>query len=511
MTIARTLSQLFLNTASAINFLTIAPGTSNAAANAGAATLSSSAGDVRIAPPSGQNTSVALTGNGQMAVSGGAVVKVPATISPSATITPDLRLGNTFTIALATTATTTIANPTSVTTSMIGQTGYLIFTQPASGALSLLTSWGTSYRFQGGVVPALTQTFSAVDVFSYVIVSTTLIIVSPISTGKQSINNVVIGGDFSMNPWQRGTSFALTNSPAYTADRFQAYRVSGTANATVSQLATATVADTGYQFAMRIQRTNADTNVGAIQAATSLEISTCRRLAGRTVTLAVRARAGANLSGTCVLSLFTGTGTADASRLSGPYTGDANPVTFDLKAGLTTSWTELSTTFTLASTVTQFSLIYIHTPAGTAGAADYVDFEIIQLEDSPYFTGWGFKDKATTLRECQRYLPAYVATINTALWSGQAYGTTTAYVCVQFPVTTRAPPTGMVATPGNFLVASATTVSSPTCTAISLQGGTTNTAEILLTVGSGLVAGNATGLIVSSAATILFTGCELGG
>jgi hypothetical protein len=43
--------------------------------------------------------------------------------------------------------------------------------------------------------------------------------------------NMIIGGDFSTNPWQRGTTFAAIGAAAYCADRFQRTGAGGTATA----------------------------------------------------------------------------------------------------------------------------------------------------------------------------------------------------------------------------------------------------------------------------------------
>jgi len=51
---------------------------------------------------------------------------------------------------------------------------------------------------------------------------------------KSELDNLIIGGDFNSNPWQRGTSFVSPTSEDYTADRFQ-YRVSGSQDFTITK------------------------------------------------------------------------------------------------------------------------------------------------------------------------------------------------------------------------------------------------------------------------------------
>ena len=66
---------------------------------------------------------------------------------------------------------------------------------------------------------------------------------NPIAYQPQSgFKNKIIGGDFTTNPWQRGTSYALTGTFSYGfADRFASARAAG--NWTVSR---STSAPTGF-------------------------------------------------------------------------------------------------------------------------------------------------------------------------------------------------------------------------------------------------------------------------
>ncbi len=51
---------------------------------------------------------------------------------------------------------------------------------------------------------------------------------------SNELDNLIIGGDFNTNPWQRGTSFVSPTTLDYTADRFQ-YRVSGSQDFTITK------------------------------------------------------------------------------------------------------------------------------------------------------------------------------------------------------------------------------------------------------------------------------------
>jgi len=90
-----------------------------------------------------------------------------------------------------------------------------------------------------------------------------------VKTNEQNLRkwrNVIIGGDFTTNPWQRGTAFAAVASGAYTADRWLvSYTTTGVV--TVSQVADApTLLQTnGYftQHCFDVNVTTADAAVAA--------------------------------------------------------------------------------------------------------------------------------------------------------------------------------------------------------------------------------------------------------
>src|SRR6266478_1806188 len=200
--------------------------------------------------------------------------------------------------------------------------------------------------------------------------------------GSSGIKNRLIGGDFSSNPWQRGITGDGT-AFRYIPDRWDCVRAALAAGATFSRQASG---DAGYQYDFQIQRDNGNAGVGAIQTAYSFETKDSLSLAGKTVTLSVRGSKGANLSGTATISVVCGTGT-DQNALTG-FTGATLPIGIDLAAGFNSvSYTTISATGVIPANTTQVGLIVTLGPTGTAGAADFVHFDIIQLEESPAFTG----------------------------------------------------------------------------------------------------------------------------
>ena len=90
------------------------------------------------------------------------------TLTPGATVTPDMADSNNFTLTLD--QATAIANPSNDTA---GQSGSIFLIQDGTG--SRTASWGTDWEFAGGTAPTLTTTASAVDRVDYVIRSTSSI------------------------------------------------------------------------------------------------------------------------------------------------------------------------------------------------------------------------------------------------------------------------------------------------------------------------------------------------
>lgn len=187
--------------------------------------------------------------------------------------------------------------------------------------------------------------------------------------------NLIVNG--AMQIWQRGTSFTLAAS-GYTADRW--YGAIGNASSyTYSRQA---LGSSGFQYLMRVQRINGQTDTHTTTLCYAFETVDSIPAQGQTVTLSFYARCGANFSSGFSLlnfNIFTGTGTDQsmASMVSSTWTGFAsvgNSVT------LTTTLTRFSFVTTLGASITQLGLLFGTTPVGTAGAADYWEITGVMLE-----------------------------------------------------------------------------------------------------------------------------------
>lgn len=94
-------------------------------------------------------------------------------LTDGASITPDFAAGNNFTVTLA--GNRVLSNPTNV---LPGQSGVFVVSQDGVGTRQL--SFGSSYKFQGGVTaaPILTTTANAVDHLYYYAETSSRILIS---------------------------------------------------------------------------------------------------------------------------------------------------------------------------------------------------------------------------------------------------------------------------------------------------------------------------------------------
>jgi hypothetical protein len=89
---------------------------------------------------------------------------VPVALTDAGTVTISLATGIDFLWAM-TTGAHTIANPTN---GKAGQKGLIFLVQPGGGGGVTMT-WGTNFKFPGGVKPTLSSAANAVDIISYTV------------------------------------------------------------------------------------------------------------------------------------------------------------------------------------------------------------------------------------------------------------------------------------------------------------------------------------------------------
>src|SRR5215468_11263326 len=90
--------------------------------------------------------------------------------------------------------------------------------------------------------------------------------------------NIVDGGDFTVNPWQRGTSFTgIANTLTYTADRFFAV---GGASSSISASRQSVTAVPGFSKALQFGRANGNGNTAVITLGQVIETADVIRMQG---------------------------------------------------------------------------------------------------------------------------------------------------------------------------------------------------------------------------------------
>jgi hypothetical protein len=270
----------------------------------------------------------------------------------------------------------------------------------------------------------------------------TLVADSAATTGLRyqapvAVNPIVNGG---FDVWQRGTSFA-SGTRAYTADRFEFFRQTSAAGATLSRQSSGL---TGIQYCARVSRDSGNTATNILWLTNSIETANSIPYAGKTIVFSFYARAGANYSSaSSILNFSVQSGTGTDQNINSTYTGAADVIA-STNATLTTTWQRFTYTGTVGSTATELAYYFDYTPVGTAGAADYYEITGIQIEVGSVATP--FKRSGGTIQgelaACQRYYWRISDTTPyNAFGSGQGNSTTLASLVIPFPVTMRVVPT----------------------------------------------------------------------
>jgi len=305
---------------------------------------------------------------------------------------------------------------------------------------------------------------------------------------------------------QRGTASAavsLTTSNQYTVDRWAC----ATGSAPSGTIYGYQVATSTYPFtkALRLYKF-AGTYSGNMFATQVIESNNCYDLAGQSVTVSFQARRGSDFAGTLACGVVTGTGTDQGVNGStgGSWTGYASTNAVSATS-LTTSFVTYTGTVSVPAGTNEISINFVNAHTGNAGSSNnWVEITGIQLEKGSTATSFDYRPYGTELALCQRYCPVWNGTLIGV--AGQAIGATQAIIPLTYPVTPRTPVTGITTT-GTYSVYAAG-ASGIATTALAFNGSSDNQVQLLATVAVGLVAGNATGLIGSSA-RVIGTGSEL--
>ena len=319
------------------------------------------------------------------------------------------------------------------------------------------------------------------------------------------LRNKVINGD--MRVAQRGTTFSLTATGAYTVDRWIAVTsVAPSGTLTLNVTPVAITEGTSSSSAIRLAKLTG-TFAGSLVAGQAFETSNSFGLAGKTVTISFKARKGSSYTGNALpyLAVVTGTGTDQSanSMLAGTWTGYAVSST-TLTGTLTTSMSAFSATATIPASATQVGvqvgLTYATSTTGSAN--DFLDITDVQLEVGPVATPFEQRPIGMELALCQRYYyKIFPGTLNGMLAPAFMNTTVQAYSLATFPVSMRIAPASLdqsgTASDYKTFVKGVST----NCSAVPALGVVnTNSSVVVFTVASGLIAGEA-GLVGTGTVT----------
>lgn len=258
-----------------------------------------------------------------------------------------------------------------------------------------------------------------------------------------NFRNVLDGGDATINPWQRGTSFSnIGATNTYTADRMFAVGGAGTSG-TVTKTANTSVLGFSQMFA--IGRAQSSSSTSTLTFGQVLESLDSIRLQGQPVTMSFWASANTGFSGANLaveLSAGTGTDQSASSLVNNTWTNQTNPIS--TTQVLTTSATRYQFFGTVPASATQVGVTLAYTPQSTAVSPTGDNFNLWgwQLELGTGATPFEHRDIQLELEIAQRYFfQINEGTSGTVVGVGAVSGTNAETIFIPLPVQMRAAPT----------------------------------------------------------------------
>lgn len=336
------------------------------------------------------------------------------------------------------------------------------------------------------------------------------------SSGGAGFVNSLIGTDYGLNLFQRGTtsgSAHISNTATYTAD--QTWMVGGASSSIDwSQQTAAADSPTRYGGSLRMQRTAANTDVAPVCWGHVLTSEESWRFQAHTAFYEIWALTGANYSGgavTATVSYSTGSNQSLANFVAGTWTAQANASAATIASGTsptsftpTSTWARYSMAFTIpaaisTSDVTQIGIKLCWTPVGTAGANDWIEFtgEQLEVNDTGLPSAYDHTPKSITVVRATKFLQVVNEPASgVGVGMGSSASTTTCSVVIPLVNVMRIAPT--LSFGGSALSTSTWTVTHVvTATALGTPylavntANTTTAINLTATVASGLTAGQA--------------------
>jgi hypothetical protein len=250
----------------------------------------------------------------------------------------------------------------------------------------------------------------------------------PTSYGFTAGKNAIINGAF--NVWQRGTTFNLTGTDAYTTDRFLASADSATGTPTLTQqtFTPGTAPVSGYEgtYFPRITLSSSNTAWNFSQ-----RIEDVRVFAGQTVTLSFWAKSSSSQAVQYYLRQNFGSGGSANVNLTGSI------------GTITTSWQRFTQTITLGSVAgktigtNSYLLAQIFNSSGVV-ASSTIDIWGVQLESGSSATSFQTAtgtvqgELAACTYYCRKFATSPASGNNSPFTTAAAESTTVASSVLQF-------------------------------------------------------------------------------
>lgn len=355
------------------------------------------------------------------------------------------------------------------------------------------------------------------------------------NSSQGAFRNALIGGDFNINLWQRGTTFtALTpTTAAMTADRWFTYSSGNTT--TITRSTTNATPSVGLLAAMRVSRPSG-TDVTPICVGQVVPVKETERYLGNNAIFSFYALAPTTLTSlndsvdatiayaTAADSATPGTNTdAFAKATIAGYTaivtkGNNNATNTTVASGsaniqLNTTMTRYYVSGTVPTTATSLMVKICFTPVGTGASTDYFEFGNAQLDAAAATTSTNlgvvipgsFSRRQPAIEAVLQQSYSYGLIEATGLFYANPVNCTStanAQIPVAFPVQMRIAPTVTV-TAGGFSIQTAAAVTAigttTLVTATTQQASLTSAAACTTTLPYVLKGTNTTGLLMFSA------------
>jgi len=211
--------------------------------------------------------------------------------------------------------------------------------------------------------------------------------------------NIVINGSFSIAQRKTSGNVSAGDTITYVLDRFYIFRTTVTTLSCSQQ-----TGDIG-RYALRVQRTASDTSTTSNYLGYTIETSDAIPLAGKTLTISMYLKKGADFSSTantlqCYIITGTGVDQGAVGALGGAWSTWAIQ---NAPKYLTTSAVKYTGNYTIPTGTKEIAIVFVYDGIGTAGANDWFQIEQLQLEVGPNATDFEYRSIQQELAMCQRY------------------------------------------------------------------------------------------------------------